>query len=60
MDENPYKSPAQDFMAELRIKRRRRTLINFALTVGLFIALFVAYWGIKVLVGALNDWLFAP
>ena len=60
MDENPYKSPAHDFMAELRIKRRRRKLINFALTLGLCIVLFAAYWGIKALFVVLNSWLLGP
>src|SRR5882672_7499853 len=60
MDENPYKSPAQDFMAELRIKRRRRKLINVALTLGLFIVLFVAYWGIRALFVVLNGRLLGP
>jgi hypothetical protein len=60
MVENPYESPPHDFMAELRIKRRRRKLINFAVTLGLCIVLFAAYWGIRALFVALNNWLLGP
>ena len=32
--------------------------MTFLLTVGLFIVLFIAYWGIRVLLMFLNRWLF--
>ena len=55
---NPYTSPAPDPNAVMRAKRRKRKFTQFLFTAGLFIVLFVGYWGIRVTFALLNGWLF--
>jgi hypothetical protein len=57
MDENPYKAPREHFTEEIRRKRRRRKQINFILTVALFVGLFVAFWGLKLIYQVVGGWI---
>jgi len=58
MDENPYQPPPLDWMTEYKMKRRRRKVISFFLTIDLFIVLFTAYMGLKILYVVIANWLF--
>jgi hypothetical protein len=55
--QNPYSAPAPDRKVELRAKMRRRKVKYLAQAVALFVLLFPAYWGVRILLGLFNQWL---
>jgi hypothetical protein len=53
---NPYQSPVAAPIDRIHAARSRRRWINNGLTVVIAVVLFVAYWGIKFLLGHFNNW----